>query len=63
MKIGVVKNDYEKHLRFDAASRKPDANCEIIYDVSKMGQKGLLEEYIIELDQTSLADQKQMPNP
>ena len=33
MKIGVIKNDYEGQQRFDAASRKPENNCEIIYDV------------------------------
>ena len=56
MKIGVIKNDFEGRQRFDAASRKPENNCEIIYDVSKMGSKGLLEDYILELDKTSLAD-------
>lgn len=56
MKIGVIKNDFEGRQRFDAASRTPENNCEIIYDVSKMGSKGLLEDYILELDKTSLAD-------
>ena len=56
MKIGVIRNDFEGRQRFDAASRKPVNNCEIIYDISKMGSKGLLEEYMIELDKTSLAD-------
>ena len=56
MKIGVVKNSPQKTQKFDAVSRKPEQNCEIIYVVSKMGQKGLLESYITELDHTSLSD-------
>ena len=69
MKIGVVKTDFNALIQkqsssnYDSNRRKPSSNCEILYEVSSCDQSSILEDYIIELDKTSLADQKQMPNP
>ena len=54
MKIGVISQHYLSNSKL----RQPELNCEKVYEVNKMGQSSLLEDYIIELDQKSLSDQK-----